>query len=123
VLWFSNAVRVDNESTDVIAIRTSNVPKPANSAARDPNFDRPWTEEGMGVSSGFSVICTHPCPVVYARLPSLKDCVEVAHKVLVRRTRMKVVRMRSPLCIRPSGYLNRGLRDVAEVPKGTRRPI
>ena len=36
---------------------------------------------------------------------------------------MKVVRMRSLLRLRLSGYSNPGLRDIAEVPKGTRRPI
>ena len=41
---------------DTIAIRMSNVPKPANNAARDPNCRRPWTGEATSVSSFLSIM-------------------------------------------------------------------
>jgi hypothetical protein len=41
---------------DMVAIRISNVPKPANNVEPDPNCRRPWTGEATSVSSFFSVM-------------------------------------------------------------------
>src|ERR1700734_2768635 len=47
---------------DTVAIKISNVPKPANNAARDPNHSRLGNLEATGGSGFISVICSPSCP-------------------------------------------------------------